>query len=137
MHHENLRTRKPLCGYPHRGFESHPLRHLLILSTSRGGVETAPAHATFSCMAEPQLQSTLTCPHCGHQATETMPTDACVAFYYCKGCGETLKPLPGSCCVFCSYGPVPCPPIQAGVEPRCSPKPDQSPKCIDRILSRN
>ena len=24
----NLRTRKPLCGYPHRGFESHPLRHL-------------------------------------------------------------------------------------------------------------
>jgi hypothetical protein len=57
-----------------------------------------------------------------------MPTDACVAFYGCKNCGETLKPLPGSCCVFCSYGSVPCPPIQEGVEPRCTPKPDQSPK---------
>ena len=68
-------------------------------------------------MAEVQLQSTLTCPHCGHQATEIMPTDACVAFYDCKSCGETLKPLAGSCCVFCSYGSVPCPPIQEGVEP--------------------
>ena len=85
--------------------------------------------ATFSCMvAQPQLQSTLTCPLCGHQPTETMPKDACVAFYDGKGCGETLKPLPGSCCVFCSYDSVPCPPIQEGVEPRCTPKPDQSPK---------
>ena len=79
-------------------------------------------------MAEPQLQSTLTCPHCGHQATETMPTDACVFFYDCKGCGEKLKPLPGSCCVFCSYGSVPCPPIQEGVEPCCTPISDQSSK---------
>ncbi|MGE7197418.1 GDCCVxC domain-containing (seleno)protein [Brevundimonas sp.] len=23
-----------------------------------------------------------------------------------------LKPLPGDCCVFCSYADVPCPPIQ-------------------------
>jgi len=65
---------------------------------------------------ELQLQSTLTCPHCGHQTIETMPTDACVAIYDCKGCGATLRPLPGSCCVFCSYGSVPCPPIQEGVE---------------------
>jgi len=59
------------------------------------------------------MESTLTCPRCGHQATETMPTDACQFFYDCKGCGERLKPLPGDCCVFCSYGSVPCPPIQA------------------------
>jgi uncharacterized Zn finger protein len=39
----------------------------------------------------PQLQSTITCPKCGYQATEIMPTDACVAFYDCNGCGETLK----------------------------------------------
>ena len=64
-------------------------------------------------MAEAQLLSTLTCPHCGHQATEHMPTDACVIFYDCPDCGERLKPLPGDCCVFCSYGSVPCPPIQA------------------------
>ena len=59
-----------------------------------------------------QLQSTITCPHCGHQTTETMPTDACQFFYECKGCGALLKPLAGDCCVFCSYGDVPCPPIQ-------------------------
>src|SRR5215813_8629727 len=68
---------------------------------------------------ELQLQSTLTCPHCGHQTIETMPTDTCVAIYDCKGCGATLRPLPGSCCVFCSYGSVPCPPIQEGVEACC------------------
>lgn len=79
-------------------------------------------------MAEPQLQSTLTCPHCGHQATETMPVNACVAFYDCQRCGETLKPLPGSCCVFCSYGSVPCPPIQQGIEPCCTPIPDRRSK---------
>jgi hypothetical protein len=54
-----------------------------------------------------------------------MPVNACVAFYDCKGCGTTLKPLPGSCCVFCSYGSVPCPPIQRGVEPCCTPIPDK------------
>ena len=79
-------------------------------------------------MGELQLQSTLTCPHCGHQATETMPTNACVALYDCKGCGQTLKPLPGACCVFCSYGSVPCPPIQQGVEPCCTPISEQSSK---------
>jgi hypothetical protein len=57
-----------------------------------------------------------------------MPTDACVFFYDCKGCGERLKPLPSSCCVFCSYGSVPCPPIQEGVEPCCTPISDQSSK---------
>jgi hypothetical protein len=51
-----------------------------------------------------------------------------VFFYDCKGCGERLKPLPGSCCVFCSYGSVPCPPIQEGVEPCCTPKSDNSSK---------
>jgi len=42
-----------------------------------------------------------------------MPTDACRIVYACKSCGETLKPLAGDCCVFCSYGTVPCPPVQA------------------------
>jgi len=66
-----------------------------------------------------QLASTLTCPECGHQATETMPTNACQFFYDCKGCGARLKPKPGDCCVFCSYGSVPCPPIQTG-KPCCA-----------------
>jgi len=61
------------------------------------------------------LESTITCPQCGHRATETMPTDACRFFYTCKGCGERLKPKAGDCCVFCSYGSVKCPPMQAGI----------------------
>lgn len=60
------------------------------------------------------LESTVTCPACGYDAVETMPTDACQWFYACKGCGATLRPKEGDCCVFCSYGSVPCPPIQAG-----------------------
>ena len=30
----------------------------------------------------------------------------------CPGCHALLRPKPGACCVFCSYGSVPCPPIQ-------------------------
>jgi hypothetical protein len=59
------------------------------------------------------LQSTITCPHCALAKTETMPTDACQFFYECRGCGTKLKPKPGDCCVFCSYGSVACPPMQA------------------------
>jgi len=60
------------------------------------------------------LQSTITCPECGHAERETMPTDACQWFYDCKGCGAVLKPRPGDCCVYCSYGTAACPPIQQG-----------------------
>jgi len=68
------------------------------------------------------LQSTITCPKCGHVAAEAMPTDACQWYYECKGCGELLKPLQGDCCVFCSYGTVPCPPVQLeGKNARFSP----------------
>lgn len=59
-------------------------------------------------------QSTLVCPQCGHLEKEEMPEDACQFFYECRGCGELLRPLPGDCCVFCSYGDVKCPPIQLG-----------------------
>ena len=41
-----------------------------------------------------------------------MPTDACQFFYECAGCGALLRPKPGECCVFCSYGSVRCPPMQ-------------------------
>ena len=61
-----------------------------------------------------QHASTITCPSCGHRQTEQMPTDACVFFYVCSGCGERMKPLDGDCCVFCSYGDVKCPPKTGG-----------------------
>ncbi len=58
------------------------------------------------------LESTLTCPHCGRESVETMPADACLFFWDCPGCGARLKPKAGDCCVFCSYGSVPCLPVQ-------------------------
>jgi len=57
-------------------------------------------------------ESTITCPECGHQKKETMPTDACQWFYECKSCHALLKPKEGDCCVFFSWGDIPCPPIQ-------------------------
>lgn len=63
-------------------------------------------------MFEPKRQSTLTCPHCGHQSVETMPTDHCAYFHECVHCGVLLQPKLGDCCVFCSYGDVPCPSVQ-------------------------
>ena len=57
-------------------------------------------------------QSLITCPKCGAAKLETMPSDACQYFYECTGCGTVLRPNPGDCCVFCSFGSVPCPPIQ-------------------------
>jgi hypothetical protein len=66
-------------------------------------------------MPDTIVDSVITCPACGHQAAERMPTDACQFFYDCKGCGARLKPLPGDCCVFCSYGTMKCPPMQASI----------------------
>jgi len=65
------------------------------------------------------LQSTLTCPECRATKTETMPTDACQYFYECTSCGTLLKPKQGDCCVFCSYGSAPCPPVQQGDSDDC------------------
>lgn len=63
-------------------------------------------------------ESVITCPHCGTRRTESMPTDSCLWFYECTGCGAMLRPKPGDCCVFCSYGSVPCPPKQAERRPQ-------------------
>ena len=34
--------------------------------------------------------------------------------YVCEKCKTVLRPKQGDCCVYCSYGTVKCPPIQAG-----------------------
>ena len=63
--------------------------------------------------AAPVLESVLTCPACGQTSLERMPTDACLFFWNCPLCGARIQPKKGDCCVFCSYGSVPCPPVQA------------------------
>jgi len=88
---------KGMPGVEERGKRSDPLtgQELFMLH----------AHATREC--------TITCPHCSTAKSEVMPSDACLFFYECSGCGALLKRKPGTCCVFCSYGSVPCPPVQA------------------------
>jgi hypothetical protein len=70
-------------------------------------------------MSNVALESAITCPACGQVNEETMPTDACQWFYECAHCKAVLRPKPGDCCVFCSYGTNKCPPIQAGSQSRC------------------
>ena len=64
-------------------------------------------------MAGLMLDSTIRCPKCDKLTTERMPTDTCMYFYECRGCGTLLHPKAGDCCVFCSYGTVPCPSRQS------------------------
>ena len=56
--------------------------------------------------------SLLTCPECGFAREERMPHDVCQFFYECTSCHHRMRPRPGDCCVFCSFGTVPCPPKQ-------------------------
>lgn len=60
------------------------------------------------------LASELHCPHCGHVEAVSMPTNACVFFHPCVRCRALIRPREGDCCVFCSFGTVACPPMQAG-----------------------
>ena len=59
-----------------------------------------------------ELKSEITCPNCGYEKMEEMPTEACQFFYQCENCEEVVKPKKGDCCVFCSFGTLACPPIQ-------------------------
>lgn len=63
-------------------------------------------------MNEVETLSTITCSRCGYSATEAMPENWCQFFYECPNCSSVLRPKPGDCCVFCSYGNVKCPPEQ-------------------------
>lgn len=69
------------------------------------------------------LDSTVTCPQCGAATRVSMPIDVCQFFWDCPVCNAVIRPKPGDCCVFCSYGDVPCPPVQANrncCDPSCS-----------------
>lgn len=64
----------------------------------------------------------LTCPACGDVSEHVMPINACIYFHECTRCHHLLQPLPGDCCVFCSYANVKCPPMQqASAGTQCCP----------------
>ena len=66
-----------------------------------------------------RLQSPITCPECGFQREETMPTDACQCYWECPSCHCLVRPRRGDCCVYCSFGTVPCPPVQESGKGGC------------------
>lgn len=101
----------------------HDARHLFYLRRNgrpvdRFGLEFHRKQEMHDAMLDTaiktSLESAITCPKCDHQKVEVMPTDSCVFFYECTDCKTMLKPLPGDCCVFCSYGSIPCPPKTSG-----------------------
>lgn len=57
-------------------------------------------------------KSTLTCIYCSEKTSLDMPSDSCLISFECPHCHHILRPKSGDCCVFCSYGDNPCPPIQ-------------------------
>lgn len=63
-----------------------------------------------------ETRATLTCPHCGTPHEVEMPTTYCQVVYICPSCGERLTPLPGDCCVLCSFADRKCPPMQGSGE---------------------
>ncbi|MGR3713569.1 MAG: GDCCVxC domain-containing (seleno)protein [Shimia sp.] len=75
-------------------------------------------------MSDVILISNVTCPDCGHEEAHQMPTETCQYFMDCPACGLLMKPLPGDCCVFCSYGTTPCPPVQRGETCDGEPRPN-------------
>ncbi|PTN12713.1 GDCCVxC domain-containing (seleno)protein [Nitrosomonas aestuarii] len=62
------------------------------------------------------LKSEIKCPECGYRKVETMPTEFYLWRYECARCHMLLQPLQAECCIFCSYGSIPCPPIQLSNE---------------------
>lgn len=114
-----------LIFYAYHFYDSNDWIHLLyvgmfglliatIWNVKRNKMNATCHTYTIHNTKKVEINTTLTCPNCGHKKTEIMPTDACVYFYECEQCKKRLRPLPGDCCVYCSYASVKCPPVQAG-----------------------
>ena len=92
----------------------------------------ACAHTEMLTMPKDACQWFYECPNChtllkpnGHGNVTTPDNETCHARSLTpvpplpkgEGYSSSLREFhvkPGDCCVFCSYGSVPCPPIQAG-----------------------
>lgn len=57
-------------------------------------------------------ESVITCPECGFTKEEVMPETSCAITYRCPHCGTDLWPAADDCCVYCTYGSVPCQAVQ-------------------------
>src|SRR5215470_19459004 len=87
LHSRPLRRRQSGQAAPNRAVGATGLGWHARLSARSGS-----QHLDAGWLAQPQgdgmivMESTVTCPHCGHRAVERMPDDACRIAYDCKGC---------------------------------------------------
>ncbi len=70
--------------------------------------------------------ATIICPACLTTTIATMPEGACQFFWDCPACGSVIRPLPGDCCVFCSYSDQRCPTAVDELPQKKKPEPRQS-----------
>jgi len=63
--------------------------------------------------------TTISCPVCKFKSEVQMDPEEPLQFYFCEECGARLKPKPGDCCVYKSYGSVPCVATQKGKKNGC------------------
>lgn len=66
-----------------------------------------------------------------------MPTNACQWLYECEHCQALLRPKQGDCCVFCSYGSVQCPPVQASLRSQKETMGHPNSRAADRFSIRS
>lgn len=74
-----------------------------------------------------RLSSTITCPNCKASFREVMPVNSCLMVYDCRSCGFAMHHKEGDCCVFCSFGDVPCPARQQTMEKEATGKTKKKP----------
>jgi hypothetical protein len=55
-----------------------------------------------------KLKSVVKCPICKYKKEVAIPVDSCLILYDCEECSARLKPKKDDCCIFCSYGSIPC-----------------------------
>jgi hypothetical protein len=59
-----------------------------------------------------KIISKVRCLNCGRREKVRMPLYASQIYYQCNFCKTIHKTLEGVCCIFCSYGSVPCTKMQ-------------------------
>lgn len=96
--------------------------------------ETCDEDACCESSTESSETSEITCPKCGHKATETLPTQVCQIKYNCKKCDTLLMPKEGDCCVFCTYGTHKCPSMQEDQEEEVMEPVQQEKKKQENVL---
>lgn len=81
-------------------------------STKNDTIQKIAVKQDSLASASDSLISMITCPSCGFQKEEIMPTEVCQLKYTCSKCDTTLLPKQEDCCVYCSYGTKKCPSMQ-------------------------